>query len=214
MARQPHVPLDWARWDLAKRVLIGDDPKRVSMSAAASAVGVTVRNLKRWHREAVGDGDAGSAIVPDDDYQELLADVRETFAARDELQGQRLEDELWSRSLNGTVETTEKDGAVTHRVKHDNRLAMRMLEKRDPSYHPAAKIESDSAGQLSPRELFDNLKRIQQLAIARKGMVIDSTAEEIMDLDRRGLLDGTADPEAVLGELADRDGDAAIITDF
>ena len=64
-----------------------------------------------------------------------------------------------------------------------------MLEKRDPSYRPAAKIESTDA-PMDARELYDAIRRIERLNKARTPMVIEGAAEEIMDLDRRGLLTG------------------------
>ena len=107
---------------------------------------------------------------------------------------------MWDRSLNGTVETTERgDSEVVTKVKPDNRLAMRMLEKRDPSYQPTAKIERTGAAEMTPREMFEALQRIQRLALARQPLVVEGTAEEITELDRQGLLSGDCDglPEEI-----------------
>ena len=121
-------PENWAK---ARNILLGNDPERVSVRSAAMAAGVTVVELQKWVRRS------RERNIEDEPW---IWDICEIYDNARVSQAGTLEDEAWSRSLQGTKEEKYIDGElVEERIKMDNGLLMKMLKARDDTYQDTGK---------------------------------------------------------------------------
>lgn len=144
------------RWDTIKTILSGGDDSKVSLSAAASAAGVTQNDIKKWvirSREKRGEDDP------------FIHDIAIFYDTVPELQIGKLEDTIWRRAMEGEEKIVWHKGenVGTEFVK-DNKLLMRLVEVRSDKYR---KINTPI---MVVGDLEDTFKRLQagvRLAQAR-----------------------------------------------
>ena len=146
------------RWAAAKEVLQGNSDTGVSWSAAARAAGVSVPTLRGWVKRS-------GEQRPEDDP--LVHEIAVECQDLKSLQRDRLEDTAWERAIVGVEETVYFKGEeVGTKRKPDNRLLMRILEQRDPSYRtasPAAPLSVDDTA-----EIYRRLQAAQRIAEAQR----------------------------------------------
>ena len=120
MAIDPH------KWITARKILLGEDPERVSVRSAAQAAGITITELQKWVNRS------RQKNIEDEPWVHEICEVYDTAKVS---QAGTLEDEAWQRALKGTPEAIVQDGEVVgHKAKHDNGLLMKMLKARDERY--------------------------------------------------------------------------------
>lgn len=154
------VELTPEKWEAAKCILLGQDNTKVSLADAAAAAGVTLPALKKWIKRAC------SKDPSDEPWVHAIADEIEHIP---ESQASVLESVLWDRAINGTKETiVDKKGGVTIKTKEDNALALRLLEKRDPSYVKGQKNSVDITARLDVDELFEKFQSLNAQLIAKQ----------------------------------------------
>ena len=164
------------KWEAARRILSGEDKKRVSLAAASRAAGVSVKTLESWMRRA-------QERRSEDDP--ILAAVAEAADSCELMQGGRLEDVAWDRAINGVKKDVFYQGSKcgTER-KVDNRLLERMLSVRDDRYRP--KQQTDVNINISDTsEVYRRLLAGQRLALA------EFEAKETIDLVPENRDDGS-----------------------
>ena len=114
------------KWELAKGIILGDDPERVSLKSAAKAAGMTLGQLTKWIDRS------RERLISDDPWVWEIAEAVD-FAGM--AQAGTLEDAAWKRSVTGIEEDVYAGGEVVGtKVKYDNRLLEKMLKARDPKY--------------------------------------------------------------------------------
>lgn len=150
------------RWAAAREVLQGGHDDRVSLSAAARAAGVSLRTLKTWIRRS-------RERRPTDDP--LIHTLAEEADSAVEEQAGRLEDVAWERGVVGHEKGVYKGGELvgTERVP-DNKLLMRMLEHRDPSYRP----QNTTTLEIKPTdtgELYRRFLAAKRIAVAEAAAI-------------------------------------------
>ncbi|MCY4584103.1 MAG: hypothetical protein OXE50_15100 [Chloroflexi bacterium] len=154
------------RWKKAKRILLGKDDERVSLTAAAQAAGISLAEIKGW----IGRSEEKR---PGDDP--LIHEIAEVYHESDAHQAGRLEDIAWKRGVVGELEPLVHQGKLTgdNRRKYDNKLLEKMLAVRDDRYRPSK--DGTTILKLDAGEIFERLLAAQRLAIARekKGEIID-----------------------------------------
>ena len=164
----PSVGLTYEGWLKAKEILLGNNPKAVSMKAAAKAAGVTPRELRLWARRArEGDPTLGDALT-------WAHEIPAVLDAALESQGQVMEDLIWQRAVNGTEKPVIHKGKVTDTfVEYDHRREQAILKRRDPAYSDSVQDEKPPE-DVDLRELFNAFERARAVDAARKAYVQSS----------------------------------------
>ena len=164
----PSVGLTYEGWLKAKEILLGNNPKAVSMKAAAKAAGVTPRELRLWARRArEGDPTLGDALT-------WAHEIPAVMDAALESQGQVMEDLIWQRAVNGTEKPVIHKGKVTDTfVEYDPRREQAILKRRNPAY--SDNVQDDKPkDQVDLREVFEAYKRWQAVEAARQNYIQSS----------------------------------------
>ena len=123
----PSVGLTYEGWLKAKEILLGNNPKAVSLKAAAQAAGVTPHELRLWARRArEGDPTLGDALTWAQEIPAVMDGAKES-------QGQVMEDLIWQRAVSGTEKPVIHKGKVTDTfVEYDPRREQAILKRRNP----------------------------------------------------------------------------------
>lgn len=156
----PHPLDDFTpeRWEAAKAVLSGDSETGVSWKAAAKAAEVSVRTLKRWVSRS-------AERHPEDDP--LIHEIAVYCEDLVSLQAAAVEDKVWERAFQGVETPVYYQGEmVDTKFVVDNKLLMRLLEKRDPTYKTnqgGINISIDDAN-----EIYRRLKAGTRIAEAQE----------------------------------------------
>lgn len=168
------------RWDAARKVLHGEHEDRVSLSAAARAAGVRTRTLKAWIRRS-------REQRPEDDP--LIHSIAEEADAAIEEQAGKLQDVAWKTAIVGREKGVYKDGELvgTENVP-DNRVMMRLLEHRDPSYRPQNSTTLE-VKQGDTSEIYRRFLAAKRIAVAEQSAIegefqvvgVDAVSENLED---------------------------------
>ena len=144
--------LDPESWARAKAVLIGMDPRGVSLTRAAQAAGLTRAQLDKQIRD-----------IRDhpENYPGWAREIPVVVDSRFQDQADVLGDALWDRGLNGTEKGVYHNGRLINtEVQYDNRLAMDMLARRDAAYRKggAGEEEKETTVAMTPEEMFELMR--------------------------------------------------------
>ena len=167
--------LDQEKWLLAKEILLGGHPTRVSKTSAARAAGVTLTEFNKWiERSRARD-------LSDEPWIWEIAEVVDEAL---ESQGGVLEDVAWDHAVNGTDDPVFHMGEVVgHKKKFDHNLLMRLLQRRDKSYIDKREIEVKQS--IDPLEVLQRLRSHFRLLQINPNQLendpIDAEASEIED---------------------------------
>ena len=126
------TPEGWAK---ARAILSGEDPKRVSKSAAARAAGIRVATLNAWIRRS-------AERLPED--EPWTYEIAEVAADMDAMQSGQLEDVAWDHAVNGVEEKIYYQGRECGtKNKFDHGLLMKLIEVRDERYKSKPAVQNN-----------------------------------------------------------------------
>ena len=142
-----------AQWEAAKAVLTGQAPRGfVSPTAAVRAAGISLPVLRAWIKRS------RERRVDDEPWVHEIAEVYDT---RYQAQAEVLEDVLFDQAIHGYRTPVYINGKqVGERVIYDHRLALRLLEVRDPRYQRGSKRTPPARHPLPTRLLAGPVREL------------------------------------------------------
>ena len=163
--------MDRSTWEKMKQVLEGKLVEEVGLSQNAACIyaGIEHKEALKWVRISE------EKRLQDEPWVHEISPI---WHSVDQVKARDLSDELWHRARFGIKELLldpdhnpikTRTGEQLYKVKYDNALAIRVMEKLDPTWRRDVKVkppaESDDKN-LSLDEQWNRIKRIRDARIA------------------------------------------------